>query len=80
MSLYRIVDRLALAFALMSSLVFLSMQESEAAIVSLAFWPLTRAVISVLDVFFLFFTQEPLVRSSAHDANVDAKERAIAKR
>lgn len=64
MPLYWIIDRLALIVAIGSSSVFLLTQQPETAIAALAIWPLTRAVISVLDVFFVFFTDRPLVRVS----------------
>lgn len=64
MPLYWIIDRLALVVAIGSASVFLLMQQGETAIAALVLWPLTRGIISVLDVFFVFFTDRPLVRAS----------------
>jgi hypothetical protein len=66
MPIYHIVERAALVFAVASSAGFLAMNEGQTAIAALAIWPLTRALISVLDVFVVFFTEKPLVRSTAY--------------
>ncbi|MDW4550001.1 hypothetical protein R5H32_11625 [Defluviimonas sp. D31] len=62
MTLYRIIDRIALVLALFSFCLFFVMQELETAISMLALWPLTRAAVLVVDVFFTFFTERPLIR------------------
>lgn len=66
MPVYRIIERSALVIAIALSALFLVANEGEAALAALAIWPLTRALISVLDVFFEFFTERPLVRSSGY--------------
>lgn len=66
MPIYHFIERAALVFAMASSALFLAVGEGEAAIAALAIWPLTRALISVLDVFVVFFTEQPLVRSSRY--------------
>jgi hypothetical protein len=66
MPFYYIVDRAALVLAIVSSATFLAFNEGEAAIAALAIWPLTRGLISVLDVFVVFFTEKPLIRSSGY--------------
>jgi hypothetical protein len=64
MPLYWIIDRLALVTAIGSSSTLLLLQQPEASIAALTIWPLTRGIISVVDVFFVFFTDQPLVRAS----------------
>lgn len=66
MPVYHIVERSALVLAMASSVLFLAANEGETALAALAIWPLTRALISVLDVFFEFFTERPLVRSPGY--------------
>ena len=74
MPLYWIIDRTALIVAMVSSSAFLLMQKPEVAIAALTIWPLTRALISVIDVFFVFFTDKPLVRTSRfHPALTDPR-------
>ncbi len=67
MPVYYIVERSALVVAMALSVLFLAANEGEAALAALAIWPLTRALISVLDVFYVFFTERPLVRSSGYN-------------
>ena len=62
MPIHRILDRFALILAVTLFAAFLAMHEPASAFLALALWPLTRALISILDVFVLFFTQKPLVR------------------
>ncbi|MGB3179597.1 MAG: hypothetical protein WBH14_14840 [Albidovulum sp.] len=62
MNLYKIIDRLAMFLALLSSGLFFSMGVYETSIAMLMLWPATRAAISIIDVFFTFFTERPLIR------------------
>ena len=66
MPVYYIIERSALVLAMVSSVLFLIAGQGETALAALAIWPLTRALISVLDVFFVFFTERPLIRSSGY--------------
>ena len=69
MLVYRIVDRLALVLALTICILFLTKHEFETALFALALWPITRVVISVMDVFVLFLTEKPLVRGPGYHSN-----------
>jgi hypothetical protein len=62
MSIYKIIDRFALVLALTTSGLFFAMGEYETSIAMLALWPMTRAMVLIIDVFFMFFTEKPLVR------------------
>lgn len=61
----RLIDRVMMVAALGASIGFLWAGEYEAAGAALALWPLSRALISILDVFYMFFTERPLVCSAA---------------
>ncbi|SPH24229.1 hypothetical protein DEA8626_03280 [Defluviimonas aquaemixtae] len=61
MSYYKIIDRFALVLAVTASAAVLTMHEPVAAIAMLSIWPITRATASVLDVFYTFFTNRPLI-------------------
>ena len=65
MSIYKIIDRFALVVALTASGAVLIMHQPFAAVAMLAIWPITRAVVSVLDVFYTFFTNRPLITTLA---------------
>lgn len=70
MPLYWIIDRLALVTAIGTSSTMLLLQQPEACIAALMIWPLTRGIISVVDVFFVFFTNQPLVRSREYQQSL----------
>lgn len=65
MSYYRIIDRFALVLAVTASATVLAMNEPVAALAMLSIWPITRAAASVLDVFYTFFTNRPLITALA---------------
>lgn len=60
----KLIDRVTMVLALGASACFLWIGEYEAAGAALALWPLGRALISILDVFYMFFTERPLIRST----------------
>ncbi len=69
MKTYVLIDRSIMVVALISAVGFLLGGEMEAAGAAITIWPISRVMISVLDVFFMFFTERPLLRS-----NVPANE------
>lgn len=60
----KLIDRVMMVVALGASIGFLWINEYEAAGAALSLWPLSRATISILDVFYTFFTDRPLVRAA----------------
>lgn len=60
----KLIDRVTMVVALGVSICFLWIGEYEAAGAALALWPLSRALISILDVFYMFFTERPLIRAN----------------
>lgn len=66
----KLIDRVTMVVALGASICFFWIGEYEAAGAALSLWPLSRALISILDVFFLFFTERPLIRSDMPTADL----------
>lgn len=69
----KLIDRAMMVLALGVSICFLWIGEYEASGAALSLWPLSRALISILDVFYMFFTERPLIRSSM-PAQADLRE------
>ena len=70
MKICMLIDRAIMAIALATSIGFVWSGAYEAACAALALWPLSRALISILDVFYLFFTERPLIRSAMPAADM----------
>ena len=60
----KLIDRVMMVVALGASIGFVLINEYEAAGAALSLWPLSRALISILDVFYTFCTDRPLIRSA----------------
>ncbi|MGL4281747.1 MAG: hypothetical protein ACRCS0_15395 [Albidovulum sp.] len=73
MTTCKIIDRVIMMVALTAAICFVWSGEYEASGAALALWPLSRALISILDVFYLFFTERPLIRSAV-PAAADLRE------
>lgn len=57
----KFIDRVVMVAALGAAIGFLGVDEYEAAGAALSLWPLSRALISILDTFYTFLTERPLV-------------------
>lgn len=72
MRIYKLIDRFIMVAALIGAVTFLKAGEAEAAVAAIALWPISRAMASVLDVFYLFFTERPLLCSHVPAGEIES--------
>ncbi len=72
MKIYKLIDRFIMIAALIGAASFFKVGETEAAVAAIALWPISRAMASVLDVFYLFFTERPLLSAHVPSSQIES--------